>query len=142
MKYRPRTRHFVAALLLAAAVVAALGWIRRVPERYFAAEEVDRAAFPLRRVELPYPQGREGVDYFGTVRFELLVDERGEVERVDVLEANVPTAYLDQSAQAFLETRFEPAVKDGRKVKSVKKVEVRFAPPIRALEATTAPSDR
>jgi hypothetical protein len=142
MKYRARTRHFVVLLLLAAAVLAALGWMRRVPERYFPAREVDRPAYPLRRVELPYPQGREGVDYYGTVRFDLLIDERGVVERVDVLEANVPTAYLDGSAQAFLETRFEPALKDGRKVRSVKRIEVRFAPPIRGLEETTPPSAR
>jgi len=142
MKYRPRTAHFVAALAFAAAGLAAVGWMHRVPARYFPANEVDRKAFPLRRIDLDFPETREGVDYFGTLRLDVLINERGGVDRVEVIEATVPPAFRDMAVRAFATARFEPAVKDGRKVKSVKRVEVRFAPPARQLVAASPPPDR
>ena len=133
MKLRLRTSHFVAALALAAVVAAALGWIERVPARYFPESEVNRKAYPLRRIDLPYPDAREGVDFYGTLRMDVWIDERGDVDHVDVLRSTVPARYRDASVKAFATARWEPALRDGRKVKSVKRVEVRFAPPVRGL---------
>jgi TonB family protein len=62
------------------------------------------------------------------------IDEKGSVERVEVLEATVPNAFRDAAVKAFGEARWEPAVRHGRKVKSVKRVEVDFKAPLRELE--------
>ncbi|HXS51867.1 MAG TPA: TonB family protein [Usitatibacter sp.] len=133
MKLRLRTAHFVAALALAAIAAGAIGWIDRVPARYFPENEVDRKAYPLRRIDLPYPDDRQGVDYYGTLRMELRINERGDVDRVQVLGSTLPPRYRDACVKAFATARFEPALREGRKVKSVKRVEVRFAPPVRGL---------
>jgi TonB family protein len=133
MRLRLRTAHLVAALALAAVVAGAIGWIDRVPARYFPENEVDRKAYPLRRIDLPYPDDREGVDYYGTLRMELRIDEHGRVDRVDVVKSTLPERYRDACVKAFATARFEPALRKGRKVKSVKRVEVRFAPPLRGL---------
>jgi TonB family protein len=61
---------------------------------------------------------------------DVLIDENGHVDRVDVLESTVPQAFRDHAVQVFSTAVFEPAQRNGAPVKSVKRVEVRFAPPI------------
>ncbi|HWH42208.1 MAG TPA: TonB family protein [Usitatibacter sp.] len=121
-------------LVLVALAIAGVAWWRlRTPARYFTAAEVEHVAVPVRRLELEFPQGREGIDYYGTLRMEVLIDEKGHVDRVDVLESTVPQAFRDHAVQVFSTAAFEPAQRNGAPVKSVKKVEVRFAPPIGSL---------
>ena len=124
--------------MLAAAVLAAVAavglWMHwRTPSRYFTASEVDRVAMPLGDVGLAFPRARGGIEYYGTLRLELYIDEDGRVDRVDVLESTVPASFRDEALQRFAATRFEPATREGRAVKSVKKVEVRFDAPLRGL---------
>ncbi len=143
MTYRTAAARAAIVLLAAAAVALAIaGWMRRVPATYFPAAEVDRRAYPVRDIGLAFPKGREAVDYYGTLRMDVRIDEHGVVTRVDVLESSVPPAFREQAVRAFLAARFVPAEKGGRSVRSVKRVEVRFAAPVRSLEATTPPSDR
>ena len=121
-------------LVLVTLAIAGVAWWRlRTPARYFTAAEVQHVAVPVRRLELEFPQGREGIDYYGTLRMEVLIDEKGHVDRVDVLESTVPQAFRDHAVQVFSTAAFEPAQRNGAAVKSVKKVEVRFAPPIGSL---------
>ena len=134
MRWRPKAWHLAAAAaMLVFALAAAYAW-QRTPSRYFPAEEVDRGAFPLHDVGLVFPPGREGVDYFGTLRMDVYIDEKGHVDRIEVLEATVPATFRQSAVRAFMETPFEPAVRRGRAVKSVKKVEVRFKAPVRELD--------
>lgn len=126
-----RKRELLVLAALAIAVVA--GWRLRTPARYFTAAEVEHVAVPVRRLELEFPPGREGVDYYGTLRMEVLIDQKGHVDRVDVLESTVPQSFRDHAVQVFSTAAFEPAQRDGAPVKSVKKVEVRFAPPIGSI---------
>ncbi|HET7401630.1 MAG TPA: energy transducer TonB, partial [Usitatibacter sp.] len=125
----------VAAVLALAALAgaAAAWWWLRTPSRYFTAAEVEHVAAPVRRLELQFPEGREGIDYYGTLRMDVLIDEKGHVDRVDVIQSTVPQAFRDHAVQIFSTAVFEPAQRGGRAVKSVKKVEVQFAPPIRGL---------
>ena len=129
-----RVRTAAAILVLVAlAVTAATWWRLRTPSRYFTAAEVEHVAAPVRRLELQYPAGREGIDYYGTLRMDVLIDEKGHVDRVDVIQSTVPQGFRDHAVQVFSTAVFEPAQRDGRAVKSVKKVEVQFAPPIGGL---------
>src|SRR5262249_37460067 len=58
---------FVAAAAVFAVLIAAYAWLW-TPWRYFPANEVARVAYPMRDVGLQFPAGREGVDYYGTLR--------------------------------------------------------------------------
>lgn len=136
---RPTAGRFVLAGAAAgfAGLLAAYAWLW-TPWRYFPASELAHPAAPMRDVGLRYPPGKEGVDYYGTLRLDLYIDERGHVDRVEVLEATVPESFRASAVAAFAATPFDPAVRYGRRVKSVKKVEVRFAPPLRGLDASPA----
>jgi len=126
-------RHRIAAaavLALLAAATAGAWWHFHVPSRYFPASEVDHRAAPLKRIDLDIPVGSEGVEYFGKLRMDVFIDHRGRVDRVEVLESTLPQSFRDSAVKTFSEVRFDPAVKDGRAVKSVKRVEVDFAPPV------------
>ena len=129
-----RVRIVVAVLAVMALAGAAALWLR-TPSRYFTAVEVEHVATPVRRLELEYPQGREGIDYYGTLRMDVLIDEKGHVDRVDVIQSTVPRDFRDHAVQVFSTAVFEPAQRNGRPVKSVKKVEVKFAPPISGLRS-------
>ncbi len=119
---------------LIAAGLAAYAWLW-TPWRYFPPNEVKRVAYPMHDVGLQFPPGREGIDYYGTLRLDLYIDERGHVDRVEVLESSVPESFRASAVAAFAGTPFDPAVRYGRPVKSVKKVEVKFAPPLRGLDS-------
>ena len=133
MKMRRSTWGAAAAVAFAVAL-GAYAWLW-TPWRYFPADQLARVAYPMRDVGLQFPPGREGVDYYGTLRLEVYIDERGHVDRVEVLESSVPESFRASAVAAFAGTPFDPAVRYGRPVKSVKKVEVKFAPPLRGLDS-------
>ena len=134
MNAKPRGRTLALAVAVLAAVAAVGLWMHwRTPSRYFAASEVDHVATPLGDIGLAFPPARGGIDYYGTLRLALYIDEDGRVDRVEVLESTVPVSFRDEAVQRFAATRFEPATRKGRGVKSVKKVEVRFDSPLRGL---------
>jgi TonB family protein len=97
-----------------------------VPSRYFPANELDHVAAPLRAVDLSFPE--KGPEIYGKLRMNVFIDHRGVVDRVEVLESTVPPSFRNYAVDTFTATRFEPAQRGGRAVKSVKKVEVVFAP--------------
>lgn len=130
---RPRRRLALAAFALAIAVAIAAWLVLRTPSRYYTASELDHVATPLADIGLAFPKGREGIDYFGTLRMDVYIDEAGRVDRVAILESTVPRAFQDSAAGAFGRARFEPARRKGRAVKSIKRVEVRFAAPLSEL---------
>ena len=103
------------------------------PWRYFPGAALDHVAAPSRDVGLVYPSGREGIDYYGTLRMDLYIGADGTVDRVEVLESTVPESFRASAIQAFRAARYEPAVRYGRIVKSIKRVEVRFAPQVGGL---------
>ena len=70
------------------------------------------------------------------MRLDLYISSRGVVDRIEVVESRVPKEFLDAAIKAFAESRWEPGVKAGRKVRSLKSVEVSFEPPRRAIAPT------
>lgn len=129
-------KRWQAGLAIAAVVLAAwlaFEWLA-TPSRYFTAAELERVAMPVTDVGLEFPPGREGIDYYGTLRMEVYIDEHGHVDRVEVLESTVPAAFMASAVAKFRAATFAPAERRGRPVKSVKKVEVRFQAPLSGLE--------
>lgn len=114
------------AVALAAVAAAWLYW----HFHYFTASEVDRPAFPLKPIDLPYPKARGGVDYYGSLQLELYIDAQGNVVRVALGGVAVPQAYEEVALDSFRLARFGPALKWGHPVRSRKKIEVRFTPPV------------
>lgn len=87
----------------------------QVPDpTYYSASELDVYPRPLTTLmNLALHDGMAG-----RMRFTLLIDEHGVVNRVAALEG-APPARFEEGLRAMLAaTRFEPARKDGRPVKS------------------------
>jgi protein TonB len=99
---------------------------------WYSAQQLDvypRALGPVQPV-YPEPAAREGIR--GEVTLLLMVDERGAVEEVSVVRA-LPEGYFEAAAvAAFRTARFEPAQKDGRRVRSRILVRVAFDPASRS----------
>ena len=101
--------------------------------RYLPARELDTRPFPLAHVDPAYPASPGEAQIYGKVRLDLYISARGAVDRIEVLESGVPKEFLDAAIKAFAESRWEPGVKAGRKVRSLKSVVVSFEPPRGAI---------
>jgi TonB family protein len=131
---RDARRRLGAGVAAAFATAAAGAWlVLWNPWRYYPSAELDHVAMPLADIGLQFPQGGEGIDYFGTLRMDVYIDAAGRVDEVRILESTVPLQFQRSAVAAFSKARFEPARRMGRAVKSVKRVEVRFEAPLREL---------
>ena len=133
----------LAAIALCIVVAVALGAVLwRESARYFPASELDAKPFPMRRVDLDFPPARNGIEYYGKLRLDVFINAQGGVDRVDVLVASVPAAFSDAAVKAFSEARWEPGRRWGRRVKSVKAVEIDYDPPVPGLDRPVTQPDR
>ncbi len=107
--------------------------------RYLPASELDAKPFPLQAVDLQMPKAGSGAEYYGKLRLKVFISAAGGVDRVEVAEATVPPALRDSAVKAFSEVRWEPARKAGKRVKTVKVVEVDFQPPPEGQRAPMTP---
>ena len=98
-----------------------------VPEVvYFAAAELDVRPRPTVQIDPAYP--RVAPTDGGYLVLELLIDETGSVDRVNVAVAE-PEGFFEQTAiDAFAAARFTPGRRNGVAVKSRTWVELRFHP--------------
>lgn len=94
--------------------------------RYYRTSELDVVPGIMTRVAPEYPQlARKS----GKVVIRLFIDERGSVERVDVLRSE-PKGYFEASAQrAFLAARFTPGMKSGKPVRTQMTLQVDYQYP-------------
>jgi TonB family protein len=98
---------------------------------YYPARQLDVYPALLEPINLPYPERAARDEVSGKVTVLLLIDERGMVNDVSVVEAE-PAGYFEETTRAvFSETRFSPARKDGRPVRSRVLISVSYgsAPP-------------
>jgi hypothetical protein len=109
--------------------------------RHFPAGELDRKPYPMRRIDLGFPPGEKGIEYYGKLRMNVYIDSRGRVERVEVLDSRVPARLRDIAVNAFTRMAWEPGRKWGIRVKSVKEVEIDFEPPPGARERPVTQPD-
>ncbi len=95
---------------------------------YYASSEVDKRAEPDNDVALVYPVKAYQQRISGTVRLSLFVNERGELDRVVILDAKPQGVFEDAALEAVRALKFSPAIKNGLPVKNRKTIEVNFDP--------------
>lgn len=93
---------------------------------YYNARELDRRAEPLEDIPLNNPLTGPGPQRSARVILLLLINESGSVDSVATLEAPPAGDFAKMARTAFTMTRFSPAFKDGRPVKSQKVVEILY----------------
>ena len=98
------------------------------PDSYYAARELDVLAQPLNEVDLVYPQLAYQMRTRGKVTLRILINERGGIDRVSVLDSEPRGTFEEAALTAIWAVQFSPAKKNGRSVKSQKTIEVTFDP--------------
>ena len=89
-------------------------------------DSVDSPPRPTYQAPVPYPSSarRKGVE--GYVVLSLLISAAGEIEKVQVLEAQPSDMFEDSAVQGVKNWRFEPAQYQGRNVKVWARQRIRF----------------
>lgn len=90
--------------------------------------EVDQGPIPLQPVVIPYP---EGVQVAQAVRgiITLYIDEHGVVRRVEPKDRTLAPAMVHAARDAFLQARFQPALRQQAPARVQIDIEVQFDPP-------------
>lgn len=99
-----------------------------LPERYFTSRELDSPAVARDRAPLVYPEDPFMWKLRGKVRLRVFINERGTVDRAAVVRAEPAGDFEEAALAAVLRLVYDPALKDGRPVKSQKLIEVTFDP--------------
>lgn len=102
----------------------------RLPlDRYYASSDVDVRAEPLNDPPLVYPVRAYQMRARGKVTLRILINERGGVDDVTVVEAEPRGFSFEEAAlEAVRALQFSPAMRYGLRVKSQKSLEVVFNP--------------
>lgn len=99
-----------------------------LPERYLTPREVDVPARPRGTVPLIYPEDALIWKLHGVVRLRVFISEHGVVDGAEVILAKPAGEFEEAALDAIRRMAYEPAVKNGRPVKSQKLIEVTFDP--------------
>jgi hypothetical protein len=127
----------VTAALLAAGAFAFWFFLDPI---YHPVVDVDRKPYPMRRIDLEFPPVEKGIEYYGKLRIDVYIGRDGATDRVEVVSANVPARFTAEAVRSLEQTTWEPARMGWRRVRSLKRYEIDFAPPVRSLDRTlTAP---
>lgn len=93
---------------------------------YYGARQLDVFPTLAGAFELRYPARAAAGDVKGRVALLVLIDARGTVDEVSVVEAQ-PAGYFEEDAlRVFRSAQFKPAMKGGRAVKSRIVIEVNY----------------
>jgi hypothetical protein len=117
-----RKPKYPALLTLAAADIRSPG---PDPSTYLPSSQVTQRATPLQEVEIPYPDTFHAPGRL-TAKLMLFIDENGVVAKVGAAEPRLPRPFEEAAARAFEKARFNPAMLNGRPVKSRMLVQVVF----------------
>lgn len=93
--------------------------------RYVSPDGLTQRPVPLEPIELSLP---DGLQLSGKAILRLYVGRNGVVERVEIAESQLPSAYVDLAAQVFLGRRFSPGRIGNMLVPTFTEVEVEFNP--------------
>lgn len=133
-----------AALRLAGAIAATIALQAAAAEPaasasspYYPVRELDVRPGITKNVKPEYPEAAARRSLSGKVVIRLYIDEKGSVERVEMLRAD-PPGYFERSAErAFRAAHFTPGMKGGRAVKTKMTIEVSYdSPPPPTLPAS------
>lgn len=102
--------------------------LKLIPDDYYTSREVDVRAEPVNDVQLVYPRLAYQNRVKGRVILRILINERGGIDQVSVLESEPRGTFEEAALTATWALQFSPAKKHGRSVKSRKDIEVTFDP--------------
>lgn len=94
--------------------------------RYYKIKELDVVPRPISPITPRYPEVVPASVRRGVVRLEIKLDEGGVVTEVIVLGGEPPGYFEDAAREAFLNAKFTPGMKSGRKVRSLLDIQVHF----------------
>mgnify|MGYP001568255292 CR=1 FL=1 len=97
-------------------------------DAYYNPGEVDVRAQPTNEVLLVYPWVEYKMRVSGVVQLTLLINERGDLDKVTVIEAKPRGVFEEAALEAVSKLQFTPALKNGQPVKSRKTIDVVFDP--------------
>lgn len=97
-------------------------------DRYYSSRELDVRAEPVNEPPLIYPREAYQARVRGKVTLRMLINERGGVDGVTVLESEPRGVFEAAALEAAQALAFSPASIAGRPVKSQKTLEVVFDP--------------
>ena len=89
-------------------------------------DSVDTPPRPVYQAPLAYPRGARSQGLQGYVVLSLLISAAGEIEKVQVLEAEPSGIFEESAIQGVQNWRFEPAQYQGRSVKVWARQRIRF----------------
>ena len=89
-------------------------------------DAVDSKPRPVRRTAASYPPRARAKGVTGFVTLSLLIDERGQVDRLKVLRADPPGTFEEAAKGAVRDWQFEPATYGGEPVKVWANQTIRF----------------
>lgn len=97
-----------------------------IDSNWYEARQLDVQPRAIARIEPRYPPEarRRGIE--GSVKLEMRIDEYGVVREVEVTEGDPPGVFDESALAAFRQGRFQPARKDGRPVRALITIRVRY----------------
>jgi protein TonB len=95
---------------------------------WYPAKQLDMLPVAQGEVQPQYPERAAADSIGGEVTLLLLVDEMGVVRERNVVEADPPGVFEEAALAAFEDVTFQPAMKDGRRVRSRVLVTLTFDP--------------
>jgi protein TonB len=98
------------------------------PDTWYPAKQLDMLPVAQVEVQPQYPERAAADSVGGEVTLLLLVDEMGEVRERNVVEADPPGVFDEAALATFKDVTFQPAMKDGRRVRSRVLVTLTFDP--------------
>lgn len=96
------------------------------PSRYFLAHELDVRPQIMTRTEPDFPASALEKSISTAIQTRLYIDENGRVERVVVPEGEDSDLFAPSIVKAFLAAGYLPGIKDGKPVKSLIILEIKF----------------
>ena len=97
-----------------------------VDPTYYTAKQLDVQPRALAAINPVYPPDAVARGTAGWVVLKLKLDESGNVQDVEVSDASPPGIFDQSALDAFRNAHFAPAQKDGRAVKSLVQIKVRY----------------
>ena len=97
-----------------------------VDPTYYSAKQLDVQPRALAAINPVYPPDAVARGTAGWVVLKLKLDESGNVQDVEVSDASPPGIFDQSALDAFRNAHFAPAQKDGRAVKSLVQIKVRY----------------
>lgn len=92
--------------------------------RYYRGRELDRRPEALNEVDITYPEEAVRARMQGSMRLDLFISEEGKLDKAVILAADPPAIFDQAVLEAVRALAFSPGVLDGRKVRSVKTIDI------------------